>query len=36
MNYTLNTASSVMGEVPYDYQISYFGDDPNNDKEALD
>ena len=27
MNYTLNTASSVMGEVPYD---------PNNDKEALD
>lgn len=36
MNYTLNTASSVMGEVPYDYQISYFGDDPNNDKAALD
>lgn len=36
MNYTLNTASSVMGEVPYDYQISYFGDDPNNDKEELD
>lgn len=36
MNYTLNTASSVMGEVPYDYQISYFGDDLNNDKEALD
>ena len=36
MNYTLNTASSVMGEVPYDYQISYFGDDPNNNKEALD
>ena len=36
MNYTLNTASSVMGEVPYDYQISYFGDNPNNDKEALD
>lgn len=36
MNYTLNTASSVMGEVPYDYQISYFGDDPNNDKEVLD
>ena len=36
MNYTLNTASSVMGEVPYDYQISSFGDDPNNDKEALD
>ena len=36
MNYTLNTASSVMGEVPYDYQISYFGDDTNNDKEALD
>ena len=36
MNYTLNTASSVMGEVPYDYQISYFGDEPNNDKEALD
>ena len=34
MNYTLNTASSVMGEVPYDYQISYFGDD--NNKEALD
>ena len=36
MNYTLNTASSVMGEVPYDYQISYFGDDTDNDKEALD
>ena len=36
MNYTLNTASSVMGEVPYDYQISYFDDDTNNDKEALD
>ena len=36
MNYTLNTASSVMGEVPYYYQIIYFGDDPNNDKEALD
>lgn len=36
INYTLNTASSVMGEVPYDYQISYFGDDPNNGKEALD
>ncbi len=36
MNYTLNTASSIMGEVPYDYQISYFGDDTNNDKEALD
>ena len=34
MNYTLNTASSVMGEVPYDYQISYFGDD--NDIDALD
>lgn len=34
MNYTLNTASSVMGEVPYDYRISYFGDD--NNKEALD
>ena len=33
MNYTLNTASSVMGEVPYDYQISYFGDD--NDMDAL-
>ena len=36
MNYTIDTASSVMGEVPYDYQISYFGDDPNNDKAALD
>ena len=34
MNYTLNTASSVMGEVPYDYRISYFGDD--NNKESLD
>lgn len=34
INYTLNTASSVMGEVPYDYQISYFGN--GNDKEALD
>ncbi len=34
MNYTLNTASSVMGEVPYDYQISYFGN--GDDKEALD
>ena len=34
MNYTLNTASSVMGEIPYDYQISYFGN--GNDMEALD
>lgn len=34
MNYTLNTASSVMGEVPYDYQISYFGN--GNNMEALD
>ena len=34
MNYTLNTASSVIGEVPYDYQISYFGN--ADDKEALD
>ena len=34
MNYTLNTASSVIGEVPYDYRISYFGDD--NNKEELD
>ena len=34
MNYTIDTASSVMGEVPYDYQISYFGDD--NDINALD
>ena len=34
MNYTIDTASSVMGEVPYDYQISYFGDD--NDIDALD
>lgn len=34
MNYTLNTASSMMGEVPYDYQISYFGN--ADDKEALD
>lgn len=34
MNYTIDTASSVMGEVPYDYQISYFGDD--NDMDALD
>ena len=34
MNYTLNTASSVMGEVPYDYQISYFGN--GNDMETLD
>ena len=34
MNYTLNTASSVMGEVPYDYQISYFGDD--SDIDVLD
>ena len=33
-NYTIDTASSVMGEVPYDYQISYFGDD--NDIDALD
>ena len=33
MNYTIDTASSVMGEVPYDYQISYFGDD--NDMDAL-
>ena len=36
MNYTLNTASSVMGEVPYDYQISYFGTDNGNGNEALD
>ena len=34
MNYTIDTASSVMGEVPYVYQISYFGDD--NDIDALD
>lgn len=34
MNYTIDTASGVMGEVPYDYQISYFGDD--NDIDALD
>lgn len=34
MNYTIDTASSVIGEVPYDYQISYFGDD--NDIDALD
>ena len=34
MNYTIDNASSVMGEVPYDYQISYFGDD--NDIDALD
>ena len=34
MNYTLNTASSVVGEVPYDYQISYFS--TGNDNEALD
>ena len=34
MNYTIDTASSVMGEVPDDYQISYFGDD--NDIDALD
>ena len=34
MNYTIDTASSVMGEVPYDYQISYFGDD--NDIDTLD
>ena len=34
MNNTNDTASSVMGEVPYDYQISYFGDD--NDIDALD
>lgn len=34
MNYTIDTASSVMGEVSYDYQISYFGDD--NDIDALD
>ena len=34
MNYTIDTASSVMGEVPYDYQISYFGDD--NDIDEFD
>ena len=34
MNYTLNTASEVAGEIPYDYQITYFKND--NDKEALD
>lgn len=36
MNYTLNTASSVIGEVGYDYQISYFSTGNGNDKEALD
>ena len=36
MNYTLNTASSVINVVPYDYQISYFSTGTNNDKEALD
>lgn len=36
MNYTLNTASSVMGEVPYDYQISYFSTTAGNNGEALD
>ena len=36
MKYTLNTASSVMGEVPYDYQISYFSTTAGNNGEALD
>ena len=36
MNYTLNTASSVMGEVPYDYQISYYDDGTDDKGEALD
>ena len=36
INYTLNTASSVMGEVPYDYQISYFSTTAGNNGEALD
>ena len=29
MNYTINTASSVMGDIPYDYMISYY--DMNDD-----
>ena len=36
MNYTLNTASSVMGEVPYDYQISYYDDGTDDKGEVLD
>lgn len=36
MNYTLNTASSVMGEVPYDYQISYYDDGTDDNGEVLD
>ena len=36
MNYTLNTASSVMGEVPYDYQISYYDAGTDEKGEALD
>lgn len=31
MNYTLNTASNVVGEVSYDYQIYYYDDGSDND-----
>ena len=33
MNYTINTASDVMGEIPYDYQISYYSDDSTEDEK---
>lgn len=36
MNYTINTASDVMGEIPYDYQISYYSDDNTEDEKITD
>ena len=36
MNYTINTASDVMGEIPYDYQISYYSDDSTEDEKIID
>lgn len=36
MNYTLNTASSVVGEVGYDYQIGYYDDGSGNSSEILE
>lgn len=31
MNYTINTASDVVGEIPYDYQINYYDVDNNTE-----
>lgn len=30
MNYTINTASDVIGEIPYDYQIYYYDNDTDS------